>query len=146
MGRLTRWLGAVGLACALGVVTADAAAAFDGFGTLEADSTYGQGITFDVALNGGSPDDLELLLRTPGSDAAFVVPVEPRGATASYAWNTAADHLTPNTVVTYQWRAIDGDVVTLSKEATIRYEDDRPGLDWRSRQLGEATVHTWRRP
>lgn len=141
MGRLTRWLGAMGLACAIGFVTADAAAAFDGFGTLEADSTYGQGITFDVTLNGGSPDDLELLLRTPGSDAAFVVPVEARGARVSYAWNTEADYLTPNTVVTYQWRAIDGDQVTVSDEATIRYDDDRPGLDWQSRQLGEATVH-----
>ena len=141
MGRLTRWLAAMGLACAIGVVTADGAAAFDGFGTLEADSTYGQGITFDVTLTGGAPDDLELLLRTPGSDAAFVVPVEARGATASYAWNTAIDYLTPNTVVTYQWRAIDGDAVTVSDEATIRYEDDRPGLDWQSRQLGEATVY-----
>jgi hypothetical protein len=141
MGRLTRWLAAMVLACAIGVVIADGAAAFDGFGALEADSTYGQGITFDVTLTGGAPDDLELLLRTPGSDAAFVVPVEARGATASYAWNTAIDYLTPNTVVTYQWRAIDGDDVTVSDEATIRYEDDRPGLDWQSRQLGEATVH-----
>lgn len=141
MGRLTRWLAAMVLACAIGVVIADGAAAFDGFGALEADSTYGQGITFDVTLTGGAPDDLELLLRTPGSDAAFVVPVEARTATASYAWNTAIDYLTPNTVVTYQWRAIDGDDVTVSDEATIRYEDDRPGLDWQSRQLGEATVH-----
>ena len=141
MGRLRRWLAAMGLACAIGFVTADGAAAFDGFGALEADSTYGQGITFDVTLTGGAPDDLELLLRTPGSDAAFVVPVEARAATASYAWNTAIDYLTPNTVVTYQWRAIDGDDVTVSDEATIRYEDDRPGLDWQSRQLGEATVH-----
>jgi hypothetical protein len=31
--------------------------------------------------------------------------------------------------------------VTVSDEATIRYDDDRPGLDWQSRQLGEATVH-----
>ncbi|HJP70087.1 MAG TPA: peptidase MA family metallohydrolase [Candidatus Limnocylindria bacterium] len=141
MGRLTRWLAAAALACALGVVSADVASAFDGFGTLEADSTYGQSITFDVALDGGAPDDLELLLRTPGSDAAFVVPVDASGGSARYAWNTAVDYLTPNTVVTYQWRAIDGDEVTLSDEATIRYDDDRPGLDWQSRQLGEATVH-----
>jgi hypothetical protein len=123
------------------VIAADAAAAFDGFGTLEADSTYGQNITFDVSLDGGAPDKLELLLRTPGSDAAFVVPVDATGPRASYVWNTAVDYVTPNTLVTYQWRAFDGDEVTVSDEATIRYDDDRPGLDWQSRQLGEATVH-----
>jgi hypothetical protein len=141
MGRLTRWLLAAALACAVGVIAADAAAAFDGFGTLEADSTYGQNITFDVSLDGGAPDKLELLLRTPGSDAAFVVPVDASGTRASYVWNTAVDYVTPNTLVTYQWRAFDGDEVTVSDEATIRYDDDRPGLDWQSRQLGEATVH-----
>jgi hypothetical protein len=141
MGRLRRWLFAAALACAVGVIAADAAAAFDGFGTLEADSTYGQSITFDVRLDGGAPDELELLLRTPGSDAAFVVPVDASGTRASYVWNTAVDYVTPNTLVTYQWRAFDGDEVTVSDEATIRYDDDRPGLDWQSRQLGEATVH-----
>jgi hypothetical protein len=141
MGRLTRWLLAAALACAVGVIAADAVAAFDGFGTLEADSTYGQNITFDVSLDGGAPDKLELLLRTPGSDAAFVVPVDATGPRASYVWNTAVDYVTPNTLVTYQWRAFDGDEVTVSDEATIRYDDDRPGLDWQSRQLGEATVH-----
>jgi hypothetical protein len=43
--------------------------------------------------------------------------------------------------VTYQWRATEGDDVTLSAAETIRYEDDRPGLDWQSAELGEATVH-----
>lgn len=141
MGRLRRWLFAAALACAVGVIAADAAAAFDGFGTLEADSTYGQSITFDVRLDGGAPDELELLLRTPGSDGAFVVPVDASGTRASYVWNTALDYVTPNTLVTYQWRAFDGDEVTVSDETTIRYDDDRPGLDWQSRRLGEATVH-----
>ncbi|HEX7067671.1 MAG TPA: peptidase MA family metallohydrolase [Candidatus Limnocylindria bacterium] len=141
MGGLRRWLFAAALACAVGVIAADAAAAFDGFGTLEADSTYGQSITFDVRLDGGAPDELELLLRTPGSDGAFVVPVDASGTRASYVWNTAVDYVTPNTLVTYQWRAFDGDEVTVSDETTIRYDDDRPGLDWQSRRLGEATVH-----
>jgi hypothetical protein len=42
---------------------------------------------------------------------------------------------------TYQWRATDGDAVTLSTEEQFRYVDDRPGLDWQSVQLGESTVH-----
>jgi hypothetical protein len=141
VGRLTRWLAAFAMACALVVIAADSAAAFDGFGTVGADSTYSQEITFDVALDGGAPDELELLLRTPDSDGAFVIPVDASGSGASYVWNTSVDYLTPNTVVTYQWRAIDGDEVTVSDEATIRYDDDRPGFDWQSRQLGEATVH-----
>jgi hypothetical protein len=49
--------------------------------------------------------------------------------------------VTPNTLVTYQWRATVGDEVVLSDAATHRYVDDRTGLDWQSRQLGEATVH-----
>jgi len=141
MGRLTRWLAPPALAIGLLFIGTDAAAAFDGFGEPEADSTYGDEVRFDVALRGGSPDLLELLITTPGSDGAFVVPVEPTGATATYAWDTSVDYLTPNTLVTYRWRATEGGEVTESPEATIRYEDDRPGLDWQSLQLGEATVH-----
>lgn len=141
MGRLTRWLAAGLFVLGFAAAWADDAAAFDDFDTLEADSTYAQEIRFDVELSGGAPDRMELLLRTPGSEASFVVPVEASGAAATYVWDTSVDHLTPNTLVTYQWRATDGDEVRLSDSATIRYVDDRPGLDWRSAQLGEATVH-----
>lgn len=135
-----RWpcAGAVALAWAL--VAVAPAAAFDGFGEATADSTYDRQIRFDVELTGDVPDRLELLISTPGSEAKFVVPVRPR-AEASYVWNTAVEYVAPNTLVTYQWRATDGDEVVLSESATIRYEDDRPGLDWRSAQLGETTVH-----
>jgi hypothetical protein len=139
MGRLTRWLTASAAAVVVLLAWTDATAGFDGFGTLGADSTYGEEIAFEVELSGGPPDRLELLLRTPGGEGSFVVPVT--GGATTYVWNTSVDYVTPNTLVTYQWRAIDGDEVTLSPEATIRYEDDRPGLDWQSAQLGEATVH-----
>lgn len=141
MGRLTRWLAAGLFVLGFAAAWADDAAAFDDFGTLEADSTYAQEIRFDVELSGGAPDRMELLLRTPGSEASFVVPVEASGAAATYVWDTSVDYLTPNTLVTYQWRATDGDEVGLSDSATLRYVDDRPGLDWQSAQLGEATVH-----
>lgn len=141
MGRLTRCLAAGLFVLGFAAAWADDAAAFDDFGTLEADSTYAQEIRFDVELSGGAPDRMELLLRTPGSEASFVVPVEASGAAATYVWDTSVDYLTPNTLVTYQWRATDGDEVGLSDSATIRYVDDRPGLDWQSAQLGEATVH-----
>ena len=141
MGRLTRWLGAASLAVGFLILTPADGAAFDGFGAGTADSTYGQEVTFSVELTGGAPDRLELLLRTPGSDAAFVVPVAASGDSATYVWDTSADYVTPNTLISYEWRAIDGDDVTTSDEGTIRYVDDRPGLDWQSAQLGEATVH-----
>lgn len=135
-----RWLCAGGMALAWSLLASAPAAAFDGFGEATADSTYDRQIRFDVELTGDVPDRLELLLRTPGSESKFVVPVRPR-AEASYVWNTAAEYVAPNTLVTYQWRATDGDDVVLTEAATIRYEDDRRGLDWQSAQLGETTVH-----
>ena len=142
MGRLSRPLAASLIAAASALVLmADAARGFDGFGDLAADSTYAEEIRLEVELSGPAPDRLELLVRTPGDDSASVFPVEPSGTSATYVWDTSVNHVVPNTLITYQWRAIDGDTVTLSEEGTIRYEDDRPGLDWQRAQLGEATVH-----
>lgn len=141
MGRLTRLLlGAAG-GLVLAAVATGPAAAFDGFGTSAADSTYGERITFSVPLAGSRPDRLELLIRTPQDEAAFVAPVDPGSGAATYVWDTAVDHVVPNTLITYQWRATVGDEVIVSEAATHRYEDDRPGFDWQSRRLGEATVH-----
>ena len=141
MGRLSRWLAAGVVASALGLVMADEAVAFDGFGEATADSTYDVEIEFDVELIGDEPDRLELLLRTPGGEGSFVTPVEPDRDSATYVWDTSVEYVTPNTPVTYQWRATVGDEVVLSDEQVIRYDDDREGLDWQSAQLGEATVH-----
>ena len=141
MGRLNRLLAATALATLAAALWADAALGFDGFGKLETDSTYGQEIRLDVELNGGAPDRLELLVRTPGDESTTVAPVQTSGASATYVWDTSVNYVVPNTLITYQWRAIDGETVTLSEEGTIRYQDDRPGLDWQSAQLGEATVH-----
>jgi len=138
---LSRWLAAGVAAGAIGLALADEAAAFDGFGEATADSTYDVEIEFDVELMGDEPDRLELLLRTPGGEGSFVTPVEPDRDFASYVWDTSIEYVTPNTPVTYQWRATVGDDVVLSDEQVIRYDDDREGLDWQSAQLGEATVH-----
>ncbi|HEV8053819.1 MAG TPA: peptidase MA family metallohydrolase [Candidatus Limnocylindrales bacterium] len=141
MGRLIRWAAAGAGALFIGLVGAPPASGFDGFGDATADSTYDVEIRFMVELQGASPDRLELLLRTPGTAGSFVTPVEPDDGSATYVWDTATDHVTPNTLVTYRWRAIIGDEVVLGPEETVRYEDDRDGLDWRQAQLGEATVH-----
>jgi peptidase MA superfamily protein len=142
MGRLTRLLAAAAAALALAALATSAVAAFDGFGAQSADSDYGQEMEFHVTYAGGPPDRLELLLSTPEDDGAFVTPVEGGPGDASYVWDTGADYVTPNTSVTYRWRATDDDgTVTLSDEGSLRYEDDRPGLDWQSAQLGETTVH-----
>jgi hypothetical protein len=129
------------MAATLAFIGAGSVAAFDEFTDSSASSTYGDGITFSVGYDGGAPDSLELLMRTPGSDTSFVAPVDPGVDGSTYVWQTSVDYLTPNTLVTYRWRAVvDGEVV-LSEPSTIRYQDDRPGLDWQSAQLGEATVH-----
>jgi hypothetical protein len=140
VGRLIR-LAAGAAALVIGLVSAPRALGFDGFGDATADSTYGVEIRFEVDLLGTPSDRLELLLRTPGPESAFVTPVEPDGDHASYVWDTSVDYITPNTLVSYRWRATDGDEVVLGPEETIRYEDDRPGLDWQQAQLGETTVH-----
>ncbi|HYI67530.1 MAG TPA: peptidase MA family metallohydrolase, partial [Candidatus Limnocylindrales bacterium] len=141
MGRLIR-LGAAGIAAlVIGLVSATDALGFDGFGEATADSTYEVEIQFEVELQGSAPDRLELMMRTPDSQTSFVVPVEPRGERATYVWDTSVDHVTPNTLVTYQWRATVGDEVVLGPEEQIRYDDDRAGLDWQRAQLGETTVH-----
>ncbi len=144
MGRLTRVLAALAIAFAAHaaqVTQPPAALGFTGFGATSADGTYGVSMTFRVELRGGPPDRLELLLQFPDDDGLFVAPVEPAGSTAEYVWDTADRHVTPNTRVTYAWRATDGGQVRVSPEATLLYDDDRPALDWRSAQLGEATVH-----
>ena len=141
MGRLIR-LAAAGIAAlVIGLVSAPRALGFDGFGEATADSTYQVEVQFDVELLGSPPDRLELLMRTPGSDTSFVIPVEPDGDRATYVWDTSVEHVIPNTLVTYQWRATAGDEVVLGPEETVRYEDDRAGLDWQQAQLGETTVH-----
>jgi hypothetical protein len=141
MGRVRRGLVASLLVAWLTALGADGVAAFDGFGEMSADSTYGDSIRFEVELAGPAPDRLQLLVTLPGSDAANVFPVEPSGGRAVFEWDTAVDHVTPNTLIGYQWRAMDGEEVILSDEGQHRYDDDRPKLDWQRQQLGEATVH-----
>src|SRR3990172_1210559 len=116
-------------------------AGFSGFGAQSADATYGVEMVFDVSLPGGAPDRLELLLRFTGSDEAFVAPVTATGTSARYRWDAAARSVTPNTRIDHQWRAIDGGRMTLSPLRTLLYDDDRPGLNWRTAPFGDATVH-----
>jgi hypothetical protein len=116
-------------------------AAFSGFGSMTADATYGKEMTFSVRLDGGAPERLDILLNFGGSDATFVAPVTPQGATATYRWDAAESYVTPNTRISYRWRATTGSEVRLSPEGTLLYADDRAGLDWRSARIGQAVVH-----
>jgi hypothetical protein len=142
MGALTRRLAVALLLCAqLLAASAAQALGFSGFGVATADATYGQQMTFQVGLPGGAPDKLELLLRFAGSESTLVAPVEPSGDQAQYVWDAAERHVTPNTRIAYQWRATDGGAVSLSREQTLLYDDDRTGLDWQTAVIGDATVH-----
>jgi hypothetical protein len=129
------------LAAVLVGALATPAAAFTGFGRTSADATYGVEMVFSVELTGGAPDFLDVLLRFGDDEGTFVAPVTPAGSSAEYRWDAAHDYVTPNTPITYRWRATDGGRVTLSPEHTLLYDDDRAGLDWRSERIGDATVH-----
>jgi hypothetical protein len=118
------------------------AAAFTGFGPMTASEQYGSAITFKVALPGGAPDRVELLIGFGiKPDATFVAPAQVSGSEATYVWDASKDYLTPNTPISYRWRATTGRAVTESAVGTLRYADNRPRLDWHSAQMGDATVH-----
>jgi hypothetical protein len=148
MGRLSqppaRWRGGVVaalLAFQLCLVAAGTALGFTGFGPSSADATYGRQMTFSVQLAGGAPDAVDLLLRFPGSEATLIAPATIQGSRASYTWNAAQRYVTPNTRIAFQWRATVGGSTTMSAEQSLLYDDDRPGLDWHSAVIGQATVH-----
>jgi hypothetical protein len=141
VGRLSRATLCLVLLAPVLLASPPAVAAFDRFGPMTADATYGVSIDFEVDLVGGTPDELNLVLSFPEAEADFVAPVTPTGSTATYVWDVADAHLTPNTLIRYRWRGTDGAQVVVSDEGTVLYDDDRPGLDWRSEQVGEATVH-----
>ena len=143
MGRLRTRLAtlSVGMAVVASVLAASPAWGFSGFGTSTADATYGGDMTFRIELAGGPPDRLELLLTFPGSEATFVAPVVPNGSSATYVWDTSTRHITPNTSITYRWRATNGGAVSISPVRDLLYDDDRPELDWHSAQVGDTTVH-----
>ena len=114
---------------------------FSGFGATSADATYGKQMVFRVDLQGGPPQQLEILLRFSGSDSTFVAPVTAVGDTATYRWDTAADYVTPNTRVDYEWRATTASGKVVSPAKTLLYDDDRPGLVWHTVTTGDATLH-----
>ena len=117
-------------------------AAFTGFGPMHASEQYGKAITFSVELPGGAPQRLDLLLGFGiDPDSTFVAPVEASGSRASYVWDASKQYLTPNTPISYRWRATNGSSVTESAAGSLRYADNRPGLDWHSAQMGNATIH-----
>jgi Peptidase MA superfamily len=143
MGRLTRRLAALSLwiAMAATVLAPSPAAGFSGLGASSADAQYGGQMTFRVELPGGEPDRLDLLLRFAGSEETFVAPVAASGSVAQYVWDTSTRHLTPNTLISYRWRATNAGMVTYSPAHELLYDDDRPGLNWQSARIGDATVH-----
>jgi hypothetical protein len=135
-------IGAMAIVLAVLLAAPGRAFGFTGFGAMRASETYGQQITFSVDLPGGAPATLELLLRFGDSPTStFVAPVQASGTSATYTWDASTDYLTPNTPITYRWRAASGGGATLSPQGRLVYADNRPGLDWQSATFGVATVH-----
>ena len=133
---------AIGLLLAVALGVAAPVEGFTGFGPMSASEQYGKAIIFKVELPGGAPDRLELLIDFGiDPDGTFVAPVEVAGSAATYTWDASDQYLTPNTPIKYRWRATSGSTVTESAAGSLRYADNRPGLDWHSAQMGDATVH-----
>lgn len=133
---------ALGLVVATASVAPARSAAFSGFGPMSVSEQYGKAITFKVELPGGAPDRLDLLMGFGiEPDSTFVAPVQVTGTEASYTWDASTQYLTPNTPISYRWRATSGSVVTESTAGNLRYADNRPGLDWHSAPMGNATIH-----
>ena len=92
-----RWLAPLPLAIVVLALQPAAAAGFEGFGDPVADSTYGDEIRFEVELEGGTPDRLQLLVQFPGSDASLVIPVPvsaaSRGSSAK-SWRSVSATVT----------------------------------------------------
>ena len=127
---------------AAALVRPPAAAAFSGFGPITASERYGTAITFKVELPGGAPDQLELLIAFGiQPDVTFIAPVDVSGTQATYVWDASKQYLTPNTPISYRWRATSGAAVTESAVGSLRYADNRPGLDWHTAPMGNATIH-----
>jgi hypothetical protein len=146
MGRLTRCVVGGGLALALAGATLGGATApapvraGGGFDDLRADATFGVEMTFNAAWDGTEPDRFELLLGF-GGEERLVIPVEPAGGALSHRRDMAESYAPPNTVVSYQWRAVEAGTATVSAERTLLYDDDRAGFAWEQARIGSATVH-----
>lgn len=111
-----------------------------GFSALQADASFGVEMTFSATWGGDDPDYVELLLGFGGEDR-LVVPVDLDGGRVEHRRDMTDDYVPPNTTVAYQWRAVDGETVTLSPERELLYDDDRPQFDWDQARVGSATVH-----
>lgn len=141
MGRLRLLAALAALAIVFGALGSPAPSlAGGGFSGLTADATFGEEMIFSATWGGADPDYVELLLGF-GDEDRLVVPVALDGDRLAHVRDMTDAYAPPNTTVTYRWRAVDGDTVTLSPERELLYDDDRPGLDWDEARIGSATVH-----
>ena len=140
LARAPRFLALALVVLATAVLSPARVLAGGGFSGLTADATFGVDMTFSATWTGSTPDRVEILLGF-GTDDRLVVPVPFTGSDLTYRRDLTSEYVTPNTTVTYQWRAITGTSVTVSADQTLLYDDDRPGLDWQQARVGSATVH-----
>jgi hypothetical protein len=143
--RLTRILASVAIAAAALLPSATPSLAADvTFGTPEATSTYGQGITFTVPMtSSGQLERLEIRLVYPGALGPFVaeVPVVP-GADPTYRLDVSGGgHIVPNTPIEATWAAVPsgGGAPVLSAPVTARYKDT--DQDWKTMKGDIVVVH-----
>jgi hypothetical protein len=119
-------------------LVADRVAAADpvAFGSPTASSAFGVSLEFAQPVTlAAAPDEVELLVTTPGAAGPNVIDVPPpTGAgdqTLRFAIDLAEGHIYPNTTFVGRWRVTDGSGrAWLGPELTEVYADDR--FDWRT--------------
>jgi hypothetical protein len=114
------------------------------FGTPTASSSFGESIEFrQPAEFSGGPNQVEFLLRTPGSTAPTVDDQQTTGrgpVDLGQTIDLTERHIVPNTTLIAQWRVTDPDGrVWLSPEISETYSDDR--VDWQTLEGDVVRVH-----
>lgn len=118
------------------------------FGKASAESTFGQGITFQQPIIADRPiGRVELLLTIADAIGPTIIALPDRPAlgatTLTHTLDTSGNaYMVPNTPVVARWRlfaADDPTAVTLSPPLRIVYADDR--FDWRTASSDLVRVH-----
>ena len=134
------------LAVLAGPAAPAAHAAGPSFGTPEAQSEFGTGLTFSQPVTGlADSDRVEVLVTYPGSIGPVIDrPVQTLdGGVQTYTIETVNGGIVPNTTVSVRWRVTPaGGSPVLGPEMSVTYDDTR--FEWQTRKGPLVRLHWYR--